>query len=65
MIKEENRKSQAEFVCLACGHEHHADVYAAKNILTVGQTGLACGSNRKSGRKQEPARNREGVSPMA
>ena len=61
----ENRKSQAEFVCLACGYEDHADINAAKNILTVGQTGLACRSNRKSGRKQEPARNREGVLPMA
>jgi len=50
-----NRKSQAEFVCLACGYEQHADVNAARNILTVGQTGLACGSNRISGRKQEPA----------
>ncbi|MFC2098792.1 RNA-guided endonuclease InsQ/TnpB family protein [Bacteroidota bacterium] len=60
-----NRKSQAEFVCLACGYEQHADVNAAKNILTVGQTGLACGSNRKSGRKQEPAKTREGVLPMA
>ena len=33
--------------------------------LTVGQTGMACGSNRISGRKQEPAGIREGVLPMA
>ena len=60
-----NRRSQAEFVCLACGYEQHADVNAARNILTVGQTGMACGSNRISGRKQEPAGNREGVLPVA
>ena len=61
----ENRKSQAEFECLACGHNENADVNAAKNILTVGQTGLACLANRRSGRQQEPAKNREEVMPMA
>jgi len=45
-----NRKTQAVFRCLACGHEGNADVNAAKNILTVGQTGMACGANRVSGR---------------
>jgi len=64
-IEKGNRKSQAEFVCLSCGNEQHADVNAAINILTVGQTGVACGSNRNSGRKQELARNREGVLPVA
>ena len=64
-IEKGNRKSQAEFVCLSCGKEQHADVNAAINILTVGQTGMACGSNRNSGRKQELARNREGVLPVA
>jgi putative transposase len=31
-----NRVSQAEFWCLACGHEAHADVNAAVNILRAG-----------------------------
>lgn len=57
----ENRQSQAVFRCLACGHEENADVNAAKNILTVGQMGMACGSNRISGRNQEPAGNRKEV----
>ena len=48
-----------------CGHEEHADVNAEKNILTVGRTGLVCGSNRISGRKQEPAGTREIVLPRA
>ena len=51
----ENRESQAVFVCLACGYEQHADVNAARNILTVGQTGMACRANRSGGRQQEPA----------
>lgn len=57
----ENRATQEVFRCRACGHEEHADVNAAKNILTVGQTGMACGSNRVSGWKQEPVGNREEV----
>jgi len=33
--------------------------------ITVGQTGMACGSNRNSGRKQEPAGIREVVLTVA
>jgi transposase len=33
---EGNRVTQAEFRCLACGHQAHADVNAAKNILRAG-----------------------------
>jgi len=61
----ENRVSQDVFKCQVCGHEENADVNAAMNILTVGQTGMARGSNRISDRKQEPARNRKEVLPMA
>jgi putative transposase len=32
----ENRKSQAVFVCVRCGHATHADVNAAVNILRAG-----------------------------
>jgi len=34
-----NRKSQAEFVCVKCGHQEHADTHAAKNILAKGLAG--------------------------
>jgi putative transposase len=53
--EKQNRKSQSEFVCLRCGSMQHADVNAAMNILTVGQTGMACQANRNGGRQQEPA----------
>ena len=59
-VSAENRKTQAKFKCVSCGHEDHADINAAKNILTVGQTGMACGSNfTKRSSKQEPWVQRE------
>ncbi|MBN1960491.1 MAG: transposase [Deltaproteobacteria bacterium] len=39
----ENRKSQAVFNCVACGHSSNADLNAAKNILRAGHALLACG----------------------
>lgn len=35
-VAAENRVTQAEFHCLACSHEAHADVNAAQNILRAG-----------------------------
>lgn len=40
-VAKENRKSQAEFHCAACGHENNADVNAATNILKRGFEYLA------------------------
>lgn len=56
-VDRENRKSQADFHCIQCGHQDNADVNAAKNILARGHRVLACGEKAQSGRsvKQEPA----------
>ena len=51
-IHAENRKTQARFACVACGHQEHADVNAAKNILAAGHAVSACGGDvRRSARK--------------
>lgn len=45
--EKENRKIQAGFVCLKCGHSENADLNASKNILAVGTTVTACGDIRR------------------
>jgi putative transposase len=57
-IARENRRTQAEFHCVACGYENHADVVGALNVLARGHRVLACrevssGLGRKA--KTEPA----------
>jgi putative transposase len=41
-ISEDNRKTQAEFVCVACEFKENADVVGAINILRAGHARLAC-----------------------
>ena len=42
-IAKENRKSQAVFKCVKCGHTENADVNASCNILAAGRAVLAHG----------------------
>lgn len=42
-VAAENRRTQAKFACQACGHENHADLVGAINILRAGHARLACG----------------------
>jgi putative transposase len=51
-VAPENRRTQAHFQCVACGHEGNADVVAAINILERGRRLIACGEARSGpGRK--------------
>ncbi len=60
-VSKENRRSQAQFACVACGYENHADVVGAINVLERGHRLLACGESAQLGRsvKQEPAEVRQ------
>lgn len=40
----ENRESQADFQCVACGHAEHADINASKNIQAAGLAVAARGA---------------------
>ena len=42
-ISADNRKSQAVFKCVRCGHSANADLNAALNIKAAGHAVLACG----------------------
>lgn len=37
-VHKDNRKTQASFACLQCGHTETSDINAAKNILALGNT---------------------------
>lgn len=56
-ISAENRKTQALFACIKCGHAANADHVGAINVLAAGHAAIACGGMVQSGRpsKQEPA----------
>jgi putative transposase len=56
-IAKDNRKTQAQFVCVSCKYKNHADVVGAMNTLERGYRLLACGERVHLGRsmKQEPA----------
>lgn len=64
-VSADNRKSQAQFKCVACGHAENADVVGAINVLERGHRLLACGEDvsharparakRATSVKQEPA----------
>lgn len=54
-IHKDNRKTQAEFLCVACGFAAHADYVGAVNILRAGHARLACEVNPEvKGQQQEP-----------
>lgn len=73
-VAADNRKTQARFSCVSCGHEAHADLVGALNILARGHRAAACGEDvsrarparakRAASVKQEPTEvTRSGLAP--
>lgn len=48
-IDKENRKTQAKFTCVACGHSGNADVNAAFNVLALGTQAIGHGGRSQGG----------------
>ncbi len=59
-VEAANRKSQAEFECQQCGHEAHADVNAAKNVLGRGRNTPTQHTNPRTvgARTRQPRKSR-------
>ena len=51
-VSKDNRKTQALFKCVSCGHQGNADVVAAINIKERGRSSLACGESEKNAQAQ-------------
>ncbi|MCK9506975.1 MAG: transposase [Pigmentiphaga sp.] len=41
-VSKDNRQTQAKFACVKCGHEDHADLVGAINVLRAGHARFAC-----------------------
>ncbi|MCL5077562.1 MAG: transposase, partial [Actinobacteria bacterium] len=55
-VAKDNRKSQAVFSCIVCGHTANADINTAKNILTTGLGPLWGVTGRRWTLQQKPIR---------
>ena len=51
--EKDNRRTQAHFQCLACGHTDNADANAARNILNLGLEKLLAGGAPVTGRGED------------
>lgn len=57
VIDAASRRSQSEFVCVACGHQDHADVNAAKVLLSRrADDGAVCGGSPVAGPTKQKLR---------
>ncbi|MFC7207833.1 zinc ribbon domain-containing protein [Comamonas endophytica] len=61
-VSQDNRRTQAAFMCQACGHGDHADVVGAINVLERGLRLSACGG-KGSGRGRKTSAQPVSVKP--
>jgi putative transposase len=52
-VSGDNRRTQAEFVCVECDFQENADLVGAINVLRAGHAQLACEVNGEIGRQQQ------------
>jgi putative transposase len=52
-VSGDNRRTQAEFVCVKCDFQENADLVGAINVLRAGHAQLACEVNGEIGRQQQ------------
>lgn len=52
-VSGDNRRTQAEFACVACGFQENADLVGAINVLRAGHARLACQVNGEVSRQQQ------------
>ncbi|MBY0454267.1 MAG: transposase [Burkholderiaceae bacterium] len=55
-VSKDNRRTQTQFLCVACGYQNHADVVGAMNVLERGLRLLACGEDISRARVARPKR---------
>lgn len=55
-VSPDNRKTQAKFACVDCGHEDNADTVGAVNVLARGHRVLACGEPVRRAKVAKPRR---------
>jgi len=53
-VAQENRQTQAKFLCVDCGYAENADVVGAINVLERGQRLLACGEEGSGRGRKTP-----------
>jgi putative transposase len=54
-VSKDSRQTQAEFRCVECGYENHADQVGALNILARGQA-LFAGTKQPQGMRGSPVK---------
>ena len=55
-VSKDNRRTQAQFACVQCGYQNHADVVGAMNVLERGLRLLACGEDVSRAKVARPKR---------